>query len=234
MKNKIFLFVLLFITVVLVFYTCEEKNRKELLQKEEENKIVYEYYDTENIIIVGDSRSYAASKIIKEENLYFVAKNGATCNYLWETAVEEVNKILEEHSEEHFNILINLGVNDLNKQDKRDGEKICNAEDYANYYIKLKEKWMNHNVFFASVNPIDEELMKTGKYKDKNKRTNQMILEFNQEIKSLTENFGILYCDTFTKLMEEGFKSKDGLHYKDITTKEIVKKTKECTKNTES
>lgn len=232
MKKQIFFILVLVFTVSTTFFVCEKKNNIETKKEEkEEEKIVYEFYDTENFIIIGDSRTYAASKIIEEDNLYFVAKNGATCNYLWETAEEEVDKILEDREDEHFNIFINLGVNDLNKQDKRDGETICNAEDYANYYIKLKEKWMNHNVFFASVNPIDEEVMKTGKYKDSNKRTNQMILEFNEEVVTLTKDFGILYCDTFSQLMDEGFASKDGVHYKDKTTKVIINKTKECINN---
>ena len=185
-------------------------------------------YQSENILIIGDSRMYDASKIFEEEHLFFVAKSGSTCNYLWEEAEAQADAILSKYPDEHFSIFINLGVNDLNLVAKLDNQIVCDAETYANYYLKLKEKWNQHNLFFVSVNPVDEKILKTGKYKGKSMTNNKAIEEFNEKIVSIVKDYNIHYCDTYTSLLMNGFGSMDGLHYSDESTHEIVESIKNC------
>lgn len=185
-------------------------------------------YKSENMLIIGDSRMYAAAKIFKEEHLFFVAKSGVSCNYLWEEAEQQADAILAEYPDEHFSIFINLGVNDLDRVAKLDNQVVCDAETYANYYLQLKEKWNQHNLFFVSVNPVNEKKLKIGRYKNSQMTNNKAIKEFNEKIVSIVKEHNIYYCDTYTSLITNGFESTDGLHYSDESTREIIELVKNC------
>jgi len=235
MKNKeIFWGTFLLIFTFVLFFLANNHDKKQVQAKEPEDSIPviadssYQYYDTERIIIIGDSRMYNASKVVKDDGIIFIAKNGATCNYLWETAEKKVDEILEENPDEHFTIFINLGVNDvirIARGIEDDGKKICNASQYSEYYIKLKEKWNDHNLFFESVNPFDEEFAKK---RNKNYSSNETINQFNLDLLSKIEEKGIYYCDTYQTLMEDGFDTKDSLHFTDSTSKKIIKDVRKC------
>lgn len=189
------------------------------------------YYHSERIIIIGDSRMYGASKVVEDKDIFFIAKNGATCDYLWEIAEPEVDKILKENPGEHFTIFVNLGVNDLDKVEwghEMDGKHVCDSGVYASYYLKLHEKWKEHNLFFVSVNPTKEEIRKQLHSEDAKMTSNEKIYDFNEEIEKKITSSGIYYCDTYTKLLENGFESPDGLHYSDDTSKEIIELVKRC------
>lgn len=245
MKNReIFMgFVLLMITLCL-FVIANNHDRQKKLEKdfsdssieEEESPVINDlpdYYDNERIIIIGDSRMYGASKVVNQKNIIFIAKNGATCNYLWQIAEKETDKILAENPDEHFSIFVNLGVNDLDAiaaGKSANGEYICDAKMYSDYYKALKEKWASHNLFFASVNPVDESVLKTGKYKDIKMTDNNQILEFNETIKKNVDDNNIFYCDIYSKLLKDGFSSPDGLHYSNDTSKKIIKNIELCNK----
>ncbi len=216
------------ITIICYFLFHDSMSSTKPTVQEITNPNTSYLYQSENILIIGDSRMYAASKIIKEDNLFFVAKSGSTCNYLWEEAEEQADAILAKYPDEHFSIFINLGVNDLDNVSKLDNKVICDAETYANYYLKLKEKWNQHNLFFVSVNPVDEKILKTGKYKNRKMTNNQAIQEFNEKIVSIVKDYNIYYCDTYTPLLTNGFGSIDGLHYSDESTHEIIESIKNC------
>lgn len=234
--------------LLLIFTTClflvansydqkKKLNLNEVKEDKQEEELptenVVKYYDNERIIIIGDSRMYGASQVVNNKDLIFIAKNGARCNYLWETAEKEVDKIMSENSREHFTILFNLGVNDLDyiaRKNKANGKDICNVEQYSDYYIKLKEKWSEHNLFFISVNPVDEKRLKKGTFKNTKMTSNAKIEEFNDLMKEKLEEANIYYCDTYTKLMENGFESPDGLHYSDDTSKNIIQIVEDCSK----
>lgn len=237
-------FLLLVFTCVLFFIANSYDKRKSLQTVEEEplepieNQTVigsYTYYDANRSIIIGDSRMYLASKIITDDNIIFVAQNGATCDYLWGTAEKEVENILKDNPDEHFNIFFNLGVNDLNRMEKGikpDGKTTCDAKIYSDYYLGLKEKWSNHNLFFISVNPVDKEKMENSS-KHKNGTNNEKIEKFNTDVEKAIKTSGFYYCDIYTKLLEEGFESYDGLHYSDEVTKKIIEETKKCSERYE-
>lgn len=192
------------------------------------------YYPSDKILIIGDSRMVGASKAVSLDNVFFVAKNGATCNYFWEEAVPEAEKILEQYPEDHFTIFLNLGINDLDKleretkQKELDNKTICDANTYADYYRQLKEKWPTHNFFFLSVNPLDENVLKTGKYKNAIMSTNKKVEEFNEKVASKLSEKDFLYCDTFHQLMDAGYESPDGLHYSDKTYQDIINGVEKC------
>lgn len=232
MKNRQKLIILTIMICFLSIFIMTDSNTEALDMKGPRAIIglpeIVNYYDTERMIIIGDSRMYAASKIIDDEDIIFIAKNGATCGYLHEVAEKEVDKILSENPDEHFTIFINLGVNDLNKVIRgyeTDGKEICSAEDYVNDYKKLKEKWDEHNLFFASVNPINEE--KASEYEDMYSN-NKLVKEFNSYVSSNVFTDGVYYCDTYKILMNNGYETVDALHYEEDTSKEIISIIKEC------
>ncbi len=199
-----------------------------------------EYYSSNKILIIGDSRMVGASKVVSLDNVFFVAKNGTTCNYLWEEAVPEAEAILKQYPDDHFTIFLNLGINDLdrweweNRQKEVDSKTICDADTYADYYIKLKEKWPTHNFFFVSVNPLDEDVLKSGKYKDLKMSTNQKVEEFNAKVASKVTEKDTFYCDTFHQLIDEGYETTDGLHYSEETYKDIIEKIEKCKRDIEA
>ncbi len=245
MRNREILmgFLLLIITLSL-FIIANNYDKKEALKNKEEEKTVGDedlnnsptipkYYDSNRIIIVGDSRMYAASKVVQKEGLTFIAKNAVTCNYLWETVEPEVDKLIAENPEEHFTIVFNLGVNDLNSIEvgnTPDGKHICDYSQYADYYKYFKKKWNQHNLFFASVNPVNEEILRTGKFKTRKMTNNGSIEEFNQNIRGEIESEEIFFCNTYAFLLENGFESPDGLHYSDNTSKNIIENIESCNK----
>ncbi len=231
MKNKHKIIALILMVSFLTTFILNSNETEVLATKHLKKNValpeIVNYFDSERIIIIGDSRMYGASQIIKDEDIIFIAKNGATCSYL-KTAEEKVDKILEENPNEHFSIFLNLGVNDLIRLARgieADGEEICDAEDYTNYYLKLKEKWSNHNLFFNSVNPIDEEFAKK---REKEYGSNSEIKKFNDYIYENTSKDNIYYCDTYKNLMNNGFDTEDSLHYTDETTKHIISNIQEC------
>ncbi len=245
MRNREILmgFLLLIITLSL-FISANNYDKKKKLKNKEEEKIgedddlnnsstIPKYYDSDRMIIVGDSRMYAASKIVQKVELTFIAKNAVTCNYLWETVEPEVDKLISENPEEHFTIVFNLGVNDLNSiaaGNTPDGKYICDYGQYADYYKYFKKKWNQHNLFYMSINPVNEEILRTGKFKARKMTNNGSIEEFNQNIRGEIESEEIFFCDTYAFLLKNGFESPDGLHYSDNTSKNIIENMEACNK----
>lgn len=245
MKNKTNIMLLLFISLTLAIavpYSLKYDKELALTKIQLPNKEVEInqdtgnkkkepiWYESSNIIIIGDSRMYAADKVVKDKSITFIAKNGATCNYLTDVAEKEVDKLMEEHPDEHYTIFFNLGINDLDYKEqgkKVDGIEICSASDYVKLYKRLKEKWQEHNLIFESVNPLDLEVLKVEKFGDRPMSDNDKVEEFNDFIREEVSKDNIYYCDTYTYLLNNGFESHDGLHYSDETSKAIIQQLKE-------
>lgn len=241
-KTNIMLILLIFLSLVVAVPYAIKYDREMVLARaridndEEVNHNIKKedtpvWYDSSKIIIVGDSRMYAASRVVKDENIIFIAKNAVTCNYIDETAEKEIDKLIEKNPDEHYTIFFNLGVNDLDyKEEGRtvDGKKICNASDYIDIYTRLRKKWKNHNLVFESVNPLDIDILKKGKFGNRPMTNNDKIAEFNSTIFNALEKDNFYYCDTYTYLLENGFESTDGLHYSDDTSKVIIEQLKKC------
>lgn len=183
-------------------------------------------------IIIGDSRMYdilTNDNIKKDNDTKIIAKNGASCNYL-ETAIEEVEKYVKENNNYKFRIYLNLGVNDLNNVSKMDKvEKYCSVEGYfKKYQMLIENEWEKHEIYFISINPIDNEEMLKGKYKNKNRRTNEEIMIFNEKMQYYIKDTKIKYCNTSQLLLVNGFETRDGLHYTEETSKDIYRYISFC------
>lgn len=162
-----------------------------------------------NTIFVGDSRTVGMKKAIKnkvDDTVHFVCKNGK--GYMWfcSVALDEINSILEQ-SEEPMNIIILFGVNDLK-----------NSEWYVNLINNLAENdWIEHYVYYTSVNPVNEQLEEEHK---KKVRKNSEIEEFNEYIQNNISDF-VGYIDTYTLLNNNDYTTVDGLHYDKSTYRTI-------------
>lgn len=167
------------------------------------------------IIVVGDSRMEFIDDdkdIVKPFNLEFIALSGSTIKWLKSTALPKLKKELNKN-EYTYHVIFNMGVNDL------DTSKTVNvlADNYLGLYEKIVEEYSNVNFYFLSVNPIDEETIKSH---FPGKRTNKRIQNFNKFIKNEINDFdNAAYCDSYNEIK---FEIPDGLHYSQSTNRKIV------------
>lgn len=163
----------------------------------------------DNFIFIGDSRTVGMSKVVDISNyefVTFIAKSSEGFNWFSTAGLDKLEKRLTT-TDLNYNIVFNLGVNEL-----------YNVNKYVELYNSLNAKYPQHNFFVASVNPEDEIKMKSHGYKYVG---NQYIEEFNNTLKeSLNED--IIFIDSYTHLQENGFDTKDGLHYTDEYSKIIL------------
>lgn len=163
-----------------------------------------------NYIFVGDSRTVGMSRVVDTSDMdscYFVAKSKMGLDWLKSTAIIEVQQILDNNPGKKFNIIFNLGVNDL-----------YNVSKYQSIYNDLAQRWKGQNFYYVTVNPAIEETMLELGYKH---RTDKAIQEFNKKIASgLDSSFAII--DTYSVLRyESGYSTIDGLHYTQPTYRQI-------------
>ena len=69
-----------------------------------------------------------------------------------------------------------------------------------------------------SVNPVNEAEEKKHNYSVKNSDINSFNAKMKKNLPS-----GVKYLDTNSTLRKEGFSTRDGLHYKDVTYRRIAK-----------
>ena len=160
------------------------------------------------ITIVGDSRMVGLCNYnwYKQEGGSCVAKVSAGYRWLVDEAINEVNSIAFNKKK---NIVINLGVNDL--------------ESFKSYVTKYQllanNDWKNSNIFLLSVNPTD----------GKESYLNQKIDSFNENLKNSFIGFSnVTYCDSSNYLKQNGFQTRDGVHYQETTYKIIYEQIKKC------
>lgn len=151
-------------------------------------------------ILVGDSRFVNFKKytsIDSDKNIYLVAKVSMGYDWLKDTAVDEIEKIKKKHKDvDVWNIVFCLGVNDL-----------YNKDNYASFYNDYDEKYDNDNIIICSVSQVE----------DPSDIDNKDIEEFNDTLYAT----GFSYIDTYYELSVNGFKTNDGVHYDEKTTKFI-------------
>lgn len=172
------------------------------------------------IIVVGDSRMELIDdnkEIEKPFNMEFVAKSSTHLDWFEDTAVKKVEKIIDDAFK--YNVVINMGVNDLNWL-KKDYNEEDLADDYFNAYKKLINEYPNVNFYLLSVNPLDEKVIKK-KIID-NKRSNKSIKKYNNYLKEKIDDSefdNLYYCDSNNDLK---FDTYDGLHYTRDTNRDII------------
>ncbi len=235
-KNKIFIKIII-ITFSLVFvsflififiwliYSSSVKNcackyyesASNIFYKSIENET--NYLKNNRVLIIGDSRMELMEEdknLIKPENFDFIAKSAMKYTWFHDEALPKAYKTLKNNKYDKYNIVVNMGVNDLN--DDIDIKK--RADEYFDEYEKLAQYNSKINLYILSINPIFEKrLNETQKY---NTRTNKKIEEFNKEIIKKINNSkegNIYYCNAYDKLK---FKSDDGIHYIKETNEKII------------
>ena len=151
--------------------------------------------DDVNLIWVGDSRTVGMKAHLQNDDTY-ICKSSMGLSWLQDTAIHTLKEKVQDNSI----IIFNLGINDLYK-----------LNQYVEYYNKIPEMFPNNMIVFMSVNPIDESQFEYIK--------NSKVKEFNETLEaSFTD---IVYIDTCTYLLENGFESFDGVHYGPSTSKDI-------------
>lgn len=145
-------------------------------------------------LFVGDSRTVGLDACVS--GISSKAKVGAKVDYL-QSILSDVAKTRKK------NVIFNFGVNDLG-----------NINKYIKVYKSLPKDFIkNNNVIIMSVNPTDGS--KYGSW-------NTDIDKFNAKMKKNLPS-GVKYLDTNSTLKKEGFSTRDGVHYKEVTYKRIAK-----------
>lgn len=145
-------------------------------------------------LFVGDSRTVGLDACVS--GISSKAKVGAKVDYL-KSILSDVTKTRKK------NVIFNFGVNDLG-----------NINKYITVYKSLPKDFIkNNNVIIMSVNPTDGS--KYGSW-------NTDIDKFNAKMKKNLPS-GVKYLDTNSTLKKEGFSTRDGVHYKEVTYKRIAK-----------
>lgn len=145
-------------------------------------------------LFVGDSRTVGLDACVS--GISSKAKVGAKVDYL-QSILSDVTKTRKK------NVIFNFSVNDLG-----------NINKYITVYKSLPKDFIkNNNVIIMSVNPTDGS--KYGSW-------NTDIDKFNAKMKKNLPS-GVKYLDTNSTLKKEGFSTRDGVHYKEVTYKRIAK-----------
>lgn len=159
------------------------------------------------IIFIGDSRTVGMGKAVQnEDNVYFIAKVGEGYSWMVNTAIPEVDEVINENNDiDKWIIVSNYGVNDLRNIDK-----------YVDKYNELENnEWSDYNLYIMSVNPVDENKCHSV--------SNDNIDKFNNKIKENSFN----YIDT-NNITSEIMQTQDGLHYDNSTYISIYDYTMRC------
>lgn len=160
------------------------------IQKANINRVDNLKLEYDEIFWIGDSRAVGLDMFC---DIAYFGEVGCGINYFYEME-DEIYEIKNK------NVVINLGVNDLDCKNK-----------YINLYSSFPDEFVtNNNIIILSVNPCD------GDYSDLNSR----IKDFNYSIKvSLPDN--IEFIDSYNYLWNSGFDTTDGLHYTGKTYRKI-------------
>ena len=169
-------------------------------------------------IFVGDSRMVS---LCDNQNLCTPSSDGSTCisnscvakvgaGYTWYSneAISEVNGIISSGATK-YNIIINMGVNDVNTSGTKANDYISLFREYA------QNEWSNHNIIIVSVNPVTD---------GKSNAYTSGVEEFNSIVKNDINNANLSnykFCDTYNANNLTIVPSSDGLHYDSATTNNI-------------
>lgn len=166
--------------------------------KPTETKVVVGY------IYLGDSRFVGMNSAVdldSKENTFVVAKVGEGYKWLIDHAQYEVKHIVEDNKDiDRWVLISGLGVNDLRNIDK-----------YISFYDTLEDM----DVFLVSVNPVEKVGCDRYHY-DYNSLSTGMV-SFNDRLKETDYQ----YIDTYSYMMEDGFATRDGVHYINETYEKI-------------
>lgn len=143
-----------------------------------------------DIIFAGDSRVVGMASA---GGYHYVGEVGM--GYYWLTQ-EGAGWLLNEMAAyPNAAVVFCFGINDLG-----------NIGSYIEYYQMLLDEYPDRQIYFMSVNPVNEAAAAASGYTV----NNAMIESFNA---SLMSSFPDRYIDVYSYLMAGGFGTGDGIHY---------------------
>ena len=188
------------------------------------------------IIFVGDSRTYALSKLLNQEfgstpfkKISFVAKSGTTLSWLKSGGTTQLMQILEKNKKNgqyaKTAVIFNHGVNSIKHNN---GTVNVNnvVRNYCTYMKKLGPQLIEKNcdLYYMSVNPVN-----SGRKNTSTLRKGEEVRKLNNGIrKGLSGMYN--YIDTYSYLIKNGYgtasklvhqNKDDGTHYTYTTYKRI-------------
>lgn len=223
-KNKIK------IRPIIVEDECSEENKIEEDNDSEKLNII-----TNNFIFIGDDRlnmfmdNYSETGL---DSVEFILSKDANYRWIKTEGINKLDQILNTKGG-HYNIIINPGIEDLDRVD-----------DYIELFNNLGDTYSDQNIFVLGIAPLDElEYIKNnvgiidsedsdGEFEltennidilnDINVVNNNDIYEFNVDImKNVSDNIHIIHV--FQELMEKGYSTTDG-YYLDKNTSNLLLK----------
>lgn len=151
------------------------------------------------IIFVGDSRTEGLKNAVGTSNKkLFISSDGGNLEWFKSEGMFRLKQLATKYPD--YYVVINLGIEDLD-----------NVREYIDYYKNTLSKSIKNQIFYLSVNPVDES-------KRVYKIKNTSIRSFNSQMGRFA---GAAYINTFTTLLREGFTANDGLHYSAATYRKI-------------
>ncbi len=140
------------------------------------------------IIMVGDSRCVQMKEAIGENGCMWVCENSKEYTWFSEKAIPKFDKYVGKGTK----VVINMGVND--------------PEHYRQYVGTINTKaaeWAQRGAttYLVSVNPVWENPY----------TTKEEVDTFNTNVPGML--IGVNWIDTYTWLVENGYRLLDGLHY---------------------
>ena len=155
----------------------------------------------DRVVFVGDSRTVQMEMAVKYDSsvFSFIGESGMGYDWFAGTAVYRTEGKLGPYNTA---VIINMGVNDL-----------ANVKRYAQLVNRKAAEWKlrGASVFYASVNPVNDGYPTV---------SNAMITEFNETLRSLLSD-DVVWIDTYSYMMNNGYTATDGLHYDTNTYKDL-------------
>lgn len=151
-------------------------------------------------IYLGDSRFVGMNSYIhidEMENTFVVAKVGKGLSWLENTAADKIEEIMGSNADiDNWVIITGLGINDY-----------WNAPKYIDYYDTMDDV----QLILVSVNPVEKDKCDAHGYDYD--ELSEGIIAFNDKLMETDYP----YIDVYTAMMDEGFSTVDGVHYKKET-----------------
>ena len=152
-----------------------------------------------SFVLVGDSRFVGQkSSGFKNSKTTYIASVGKGLTYM-----KSNEEAMKKKDSKNTAYVINMGVNDL-----------YNANSYVEYINKLAKNYKG-DIYYLSVNPVEESKAANNGYSIKNSD----IEKFNSTLKSGLKN--VTYLDSYNYLKNNGFSTTDGIHYDKKTYQKI-------------
>ena len=149
---------------------------------------------------IGDSRTVGLADYCAID---YIAEVGCGLDYFVDN-IDVINNL------RGYNVIINLGVNDL-----------YNVDKYIDVLNNLSDEFFAYNnLYYLSVNPCENDY----------KYLNTDINNFNNKLLTqLREDYTFLDCNSYLKA--NGFETVDGLHYTENTYRDIYNFVKDSINN---